>query len=385
MDGTSSAAPDPQGVAVTGPPAEPRSLHVAGDESSLPALVRRSALPVWLLGLPTGRIIEVSDAIADLFRVRRDQLLHRHVTDFAGDQAVARSRLRLLSAGHLDSYRVQARTYTRPDGSAVDVDACISACTDESPRRVAVGVLLPVDQSRRPISAAPVTSGLVAMGTVDQEWRIDRISAGIEPLLGHKSATVVGEAISDLVLPEEWPSLVIAIGHGLRHHGGATTRLALRAADGEPMPCTVHITPLAGAGAPGFAFSFAVADRIVPDVADRAWELEAHMRRIAREVEASGVLEGLTGTPTATTVPAMAGLTTRELEVVTRLLAGDRVATMAQRMFLSQSTLRNHLTSVYRKLGVRSQLELLTLLRVDARTGADPGNSTRGADHETRK
>jgi DNA-binding CsgD family transcriptional regulator len=45
---------------------------------------------------------------------------------------------------------------------------------------------------------------------------------------------------------------------------------------------------------------------------------------------------------------------------------------IAKRMYLSQSTVRNHLTSVYRKLGVRSQQELLTLLRSDLTTDPYP-------------
>jgi DNA-binding CsgD family transcriptional regulator len=64
----------------------------------------------------------------------------------------------------------------------------------------------------------------------------------------------------------------------------------------------------------------------------------------------------------------MAGLSTRELEIVTGLLAGERVAMTAKRMFLSPSTVRNHLTSVYRKLGVGSQQELLALLNVNPAT-----------------
>jgi DNA-binding NarL/FixJ family response regulator len=47
---------------------------------------------------------------------------------------------------------------------------------------------------------------------------------------------------------------------------------------------------------------------------------------------------------------------------------------MAERMFLSQSTVRNHLTSVYRKLGVGSQQELLTVLRGNAGTNEKPGD-----------
>jgi PAS domain S-box-containing protein len=365
--------------------AERQALHVAGDDPNIAALVRRSPVPVWLLSLPSGRVIEVSDAITSLMAASRDELLNRHVTDFVADVAMSRSRMGLLTSGVLDSYRVYGRTYRRPDGSEFEVDACLSACTDESPRRFAVGVLLPVLSAPHAISAGMERSGVVAMGTVGEDWRIDRISAGIEQLLGYKAATVVGQPISALVQSAEWPSLLIAIGHGLRDHFGATSRVLLRGADGESRLCTVHVTPLAGEGAPGFAFSLSVAERIAPSVADRAWELEGHMRRIAREVAASGVLAGLTGTPTATTVPAMAGLSTRELEIVSGLVAGERVHMMAERMFLSASTIRNHLTSVYRKLGVHSQPELLTLLRAGARTTADPAPVAYGEGGDGRR
>jgi DNA-binding NarL/FixJ family response regulator len=56
-------------------------------------------------------------------------------------------------------------------------------------------------------------------------------------------------------------------------------------------------------------------------------------------------------------------LTTRELEIVTGLLQGDRVPVISARLFLSQSTVRNHLASVFGKLGVTSQQQLLDLFR----------------------
>ena len=47
---------------------------------------------------------------------------------------------------------------------------------------------------------------------------------------------------------------------------------------------------------------------------------------------------------------------------MSRLLRGQRVATMAKEMFLSPTTIRNHLTAVFRKAGVHSQHELIELL-----------------------
>jgi DNA-binding NarL/FixJ family response regulator len=56
-------------------------------------------------------------------------------------------------------------------------------------------------------------------------------------------------------------------------------------------------------------------------------------------------------------------LTTRELEIVNRLVSGDRVPSIAKALFLSPSTVRNHLHSIYRKLAIHSQQELIHAFR----------------------
>jgi diguanylate cyclase (GGDEF)-like protein/PAS domain S-box-containing protein len=55
-------------------------------------------------------------------------------------------------------------------------------------------------------------------------------------------------------------------------------------------------------------------------------------------------------------------LSARELEIVTRLARGKRVPAIAAELFLSQGTVRNQLSSVYRKLRLRSQQELLDVI-----------------------
>ncbi|HEX4727985.1 MAG TPA: PAS domain S-box protein [Jatrophihabitans sp.] len=62
-------------------------------------------------------------------------------------------------------------------------------------------------------------------------------------------------------------------------------------------------------------------------------------------------------------VPGLSRLSGREFEVVRMLLLGDRVPVIARNLYVSQSTVRNHLSSVFRKLRVRSQQELIVLLR----------------------
>ena len=67
--------------------------------------------------------------------------------------------------------------------------------------------------------------------------------------------------------------------------------------------------------------------------------------------------------PFAPPLPWAEHLTSRQWEIVGRLLSGDRVPAIAEALFLSQSTVRNHLHAVFEKAGVRSQGELIALIR----------------------
>jgi DNA-binding CsgD family transcriptional regulator len=97
-------------------------------------------------------------------------------------------------------------------------------------------------------------------------------------------------------------------------------------------------------------------------LAARIAGLERHLDRIGQEVGAAGIMTIVSALPPASKVPGLAELSERQIEVVTRLLRGQRVLTIARGMFLSPSTVRNHLSTIYRKVGVGSQAELLDLL-----------------------
>jgi DNA-binding NarL/FixJ family response regulator len=55
-------------------------------------------------------------------------------------------------------------------------------------------------------------------------------------------------------------------------------------------------------------------------------------------------------------------LSTRENEIVQALSSGRRVKDIAQDLVISTHTVRNHLKAIYRKLNVRSQFELISLM-----------------------
>jgi DNA-binding CsgD family transcriptional regulator len=109
--------------------------------------------------------------------------------------------------------------------------------------------------------------------------------------------------------------------------------------------------------------------------------------RLARD-EAAQLLRRLgvarPGRMAAATVPAArsggAGLTTREREIATRVLAGDSNREIAAALFLSEKTVEGHLRRLYGKLGIRRRGALAAALkRYDGAAGQDAETVAEGA------
>lgn len=66
-----------------------------------------------------------------------------------------------------------------------------------------------------------------------------------------------------------------------------------------------------------------------------------------------------------------AGLTPRELEIVSAIVAGLSNKDMARQFAISEQTVKHHLTRIYGKLGVSNRLEL-ALYAIQRRLTADP-------------
>ena len=101
-------------------------------------------------------------------------------------------------------------------------------------------------------------------------------------------------------------------------------------------------------------------DRSSPEQLTRVLEdLRRDLDRI------SGVLSELNGSlpdaGPAATQPADPRqlISQREVQVFEHLIAGDPVPMIASRLHISEHTVRNHVKSIYRKLGVNSRVQLL--------------------------
>lgn len=136
---------------------------------------------------------------------------------------------------------------------------------------------------------------------------------------------------------------------------------------GDTMPTQTKIIPMHNGTGPSAAllwiFSPAPGEpRIVQD--PRRRELEDTMRRISDELGRIGLSAGTgsSSTEPAPIHPDLELLSRRERDVVTQLLQGHRVVSIAELLEVSEHTVRNHLKSIFRKLGVHSQAELVDKL-----------------------
>ena len=120
---------------------------------------------------------------------------------------------------------------------------------------------------------------------------------------------------------------------------------------------------LAPRPAPLDGLRFALVGRVesyFPVHGDRVSELELRLQRIGAEVRAAGLID--VATPALQAHPELGQLSTRQWEILSRLMQGERVSTIASKPFMSPSTVRNHLATIVQRFGVHSQTELLERL-----------------------
>jgi pimeloyl-ACP methyl ester carboxylesterase/DNA-binding CsgD family transcriptional regulator len=73
----------------------------------------------------------------------------------------------------------------------------------------------------------------------------------------------------------------------------------------------------------------------------------------------------------ASTAAAFASLSPREREILARISAGDTNIDIGRRLFISEKTVRNHVTRIFDKLGVRSRAQAIVLAKDHGLPSAD--------------
>jgi PAS domain S-box-containing protein len=189
-------------------------------------------------------------------------------------------------------------------------------------------------------------------------------------LLGCDPREPLGSSAVPPWIPEEQRTRYLDyVGDGSRAVRSATIALewAVIDAAGKRIPVVLRLLPVrASMGSPAATLWMVQPEAPVAPAADaaigRVRLLEKGLERIAADLARLGFGGNGAATP-AVGFPGAERLSPRETEIVGLLLEGHRVVSISTELCVSEHTVRNHLKSVFRKLGVHSQAELVRRAR----------------------
>ena len=327
------------------------------------------ALPVAaiLTNLATREFVAVNERAAAIFGTLAERLVGTDVMAHIHpqDREAARSAYAAMAGKMIDGYQVQRRVLA-PNGEEQTV--AVSGRRVEGPDGpYGLWVLVPTSE-RAPPADLLLMSGATAvvLAVTDHDWQIEYMSADAD-LLGVHGSELRGFPVIGLVHPSVASEFLDAAARSATEHLAVTVLTRMRAGNDRWEDRHCLVVPICEHQPPRLGIVISAA----PSAAEldrTATALDAHVRQAALEARAAKTLDAL---PALSWLPPGSELSARQTEIVARLVAGQSAVDIARSMFLSRSTVRNHLVAVYRKFGVHSQAELLAaLLRATTRHDA---------------
>ena len=336
--------------------------------------VSASWLAIGLVELSTTRFIELSRPAAALLGTTPERGSGLNYLSVAERPREAEETFRLVREGMLDGLRARRR-FRQRDGSMVEVES--SGWAIRSPAGPDLGLWVahkvPSGTDHTGVAEEVVTASHSwhagseldrVLLTLDGHWRVARISTHAGLVLGQPPAELIATSIIELTHPSDHAALLFAFARSTTETS-AGVPVRLRHHDGSWRTSQAAPTMLEAEQTSSFALLVAVdnTESNASGRSERSGLDGGDLLRIASELRAEGIVPSRSHPPNLSRFPAVSRLTTREWEILVRLLDGERVPSMAADLFVSQSTVRHHLSSIFSKFGVHSQAELIRRLR----------------------
>lgn len=189
----------------------------------------------------------------------------------------------------------------------------------------------------------------------------------LQQWLGYTEEELVGQHATMLTVPELHDAMLEELR--LTEQGDARARLMMfRRKDSTTLPVLI-IPQIRQAGDEHKLYVAIVVDLGTVQTAKSTGSLggdvlRPRLERIALELQSIGLTADVAGAPQVQLEhPDLESLSDREREVLAHLVIGERVSAIAESLHISPHTVRNHLKSVYRQLGVGSQSELIKFVK----------------------
>ncbi|MCU1485568.1 MAG: Response regulator containing a CheY-like receiver domain and an DNA-binding domain [Actinomycetia bacterium] len=308
----------------------------------------------------------VSASVAPLLGVDASDVLDRPVSKLL--RGLWRSEPMRLLIGEVQTGFASTTTLRVANGKLVDCAVAVRHL--RTPFHRWVFIMLDADglTSAGGALLRHVDDADIVIGVGNGNGGIDDVSANVARLLGYDAATFSSRTVAGVIHADDYPNFLAAASNAVTLGHTTSLRLRLRHADGRWVPLRLFLALMGAEGTARLTFVLVPdlpSDDDGSDPADglRLEEVEQRLRRIALEIAALGLAEGLTPGMASEVAQALGQLSPKRQEIVARLQSGERVPTISEQMFLSQSTIRNHLSATFRHFGVTSQEELVRLLR----------------------
>lgn len=340
-------------------PAEPL---MSAATAELGDAVDRCTFPLFVW-TADGVVHLANDAAAELLAEPLSVVVGHNVIDrFSPHDEVEKVRQALFSGTLVGSQ--SKRVVTSSDGQGIAAWVWTRVLELDGVR-AAASLVVPSSElarlGRDPVAPWRDLVGIV-VGIASSHWVIEAVTQDVTSLLGYEVRQLVGHSFLELVHPD-YVSAVVTDDGGPPTSPITIPGIKVKDERGEWVQGCILAAPLPDGNKGGVLFAIVGPLRASSSSAERVTQLELRLRRIGAEVRAAGVIENVSSLRPHAGHPALTDLTTRQWEILSLLLQGIRVPSIASRLYLSPSTVRNHLATIFRKFGVHSQPELLELLR----------------------
>jgi PAS domain S-box-containing protein len=326
-----------------------------GELERLTKALKKMPIAAMITNLEDRRILAINDRAAELFGEPPDDLVgvdsaSRVVPE---EQAAVERAYDAIATRAIDSYQARRRVVL-PDASERAI--AVWGRRIDTPDGAYGLWIVTSDVETRSFESHDAHPPDVVLALTDHDWRLAYVNVDAQ-LLGASGEELVGEPLLGFVHPSVAGEFLEAASRAVADMMAVTFRTRLRAGPDRWAERYAMLVPMCDHNPPRLGVVVTpgpLGEEVPPEDA-----LEPHMRRSAVEARAAQALRAL---PKLAGHPASAGLSARQVEIVSRLIDGENVERIATSLFLSQSTVRNHLTAIYRKFGVHSQAELLAAL-----------------------
>lgn len=184
------------------------------------------------------------------------------------------------------------------------------------------------------------------------------VSPGFERLFGWTSEELRGNSTSSIYMDRAYFKKIGKMAEEAYQKQGffAGTVQVLRK-DGKAMQCSFLNMPLYDAQTEEPRWLVTLVDEHI-----REWKRQQDMERLAKAArDLADDLSQVSGESVAiwNSIVSLSGLSSREKDVVSLVKEGASTKQIAERLGLKESTVKNHLSMAYKKIGVKSRTELV--------------------------